>query len=121
MASYLRPGISGAPISAQAIGGGSFVDTDNTGAATILEAADTLSATAVLPIVAAAAITEAADTISSAALLLIKGQVSFTEAADTATSAAVKMLRTILHMNSGGGDVIKAQSKTSGLPIRMRA
>lgn len=121
MASYLRPGISGAPISAQAIGGGSFVETDIAGSAAILEAADTLSSTAVLPIVAAAAITEAADTLSAAALLLITGSATILEAADTASSAAVKMLRTILHMNSGGGEVIKAQSKTSGLPIRMRA
>ncbi len=65
VATYLRPGISGAPISSIGISSGTFFAYDRTGSVAVAGAADSLSAAAVLSLQATAPILEAADSLSS--------------------------------------------------------
>ena len=98
MASNLRMGVSGAPISAQVIAAGSFIDIDITGASAITEVADTLSSTATLALFGAASITEAADTLAALVSVPIRAMAAITEQADTATAASVRSLRKVLRV-----------------------
>ena len=120
MASNLRMGVSGAPISAQVIAAGSFIDIDITGASAITEVADTLSSTATLALFGAASITEAADTLAALVSVPIRAMAAITEQADTATAASVRSLRKVLRVLPREGTRFACEMSESGTNYRSR-
>lgn len=139
MATFLRPGLSGGPVSGIATSGGTLVpEADLVGSASILEASDAVAATSVLSTHGAASITEAGDALAATGKILIRGNLSRTEANDTASatgsftilgfvtiteasdalvSTALKRIRPIFSARFGGGP---RGSIRSGVDTRFR-